>query len=194
MTDDLRARLNDMPTGELVEILQGHDLEQWRPEVFPLVEAILRERHVDVAAVKMSVPHPVEDETEFESLESVESFSAVLPANLCRMALQEAGIEAWLSTEHLAGVAPPLGFTLGVDVLVRPASAAAARAVIASLQDGTAAIPEEPEPCPRCQSLENERVPEEDAEPSVLAWARHGPPPAQSIWRRRCKSCGHEWE
>ena len=37
-------------------------------------------------------------------------------ASLFRMALGEAGIQAWLTTEHLAGVAPHLGLAVGVLV------------------------------------------------------------------------------
>ena len=44
MTDDLRGRLNVMATNELVAILECRDLDQWRPEAFPLVDAILKER------------------------------------------------------------------------------------------------------------------------------------------------------
>jgi len=44
VTDDLRNRLNAKLTSELVEILREQDPEEWRPEVFPLVEAILQER------------------------------------------------------------------------------------------------------------------------------------------------------
>ena len=34
MTDDLRGRLNAMETNELLAILQGVDLDEWRPEIF----------------------------------------------------------------------------------------------------------------------------------------------------------------
>ena len=43
MTDDLRARLEELPTGELLAALRDRDLEEWRPEAFPLIEAILAE-------------------------------------------------------------------------------------------------------------------------------------------------------
>src|SRR5262245_18701784 len=50
MDHGLRDRLDQMTTAELVEVLQRHDLEEWRPEVFPAIEEILQERGVDVAA------------------------------------------------------------------------------------------------------------------------------------------------
>ena len=58
MTDDLRGRLNAMATNELVAILQGRDLGEWRPEVFPVVEAILEERGVNPARARADGPHP----------------------------------------------------------------------------------------------------------------------------------------
>jgi hypothetical protein len=76
--------------------------------------------------------------------EAVATLGSALEANLCRMALAEAGIEAWLSTENLAGIAPPLGLTMGVDVLVRPESAAAARELLAAIRSGAAALPDDP--------------------------------------------------
>lgn len=58
MTDDLRGRLNAMATTELVAILQGRDLNEWRPEVFPLVDAILKERGENPARWQAYVSHP----------------------------------------------------------------------------------------------------------------------------------------
>ena len=51
MSTELRERLGLLPTEELVGILEGLDVEQWRPEVFPLVEGILRERGLDVTGM-----------------------------------------------------------------------------------------------------------------------------------------------
>ena len=144
MTDELRQELKAKQTGELVEILRNQDTEEWRPEVFPFVEAILRERGVNVEAVKAAGPLPA-DSVEFGALEAVASFTTALEANLCRMALVEAGIQAWLSTEHMAGVIPPLAASVGVDVLVRPDRAAAARELLADLDAGAASLPRESE-------------------------------------------------
>jgi len=52
--DELRSRLEAMATADLVEALKRWDLNEWRPEVFPIVESILRARGVDVAALKAS--------------------------------------------------------------------------------------------------------------------------------------------
>ena len=144
MTDELRKQLESQPTGELVEILRNQDTEEWRPEVFPLVEAILLARGVDVAAWKEAGP-PARDGVEFAPIESVATFSTTLEASLCRMALVESGIKAWLSTEHLVGVVPPLGAALGVDVLVRREDAGAAREVLADIDAGGATLKDDAE-------------------------------------------------
>jgi hypothetical protein len=143
MADDLHEQLEARSTGELVEILRNQDSEEWRPEVFPVVEAILRARGVDVAAVKTAGPL-AREQAEYAPLETVASFSSSLEANLCRMALVSAGIEAWLSTEHLLDIVPPLGIGIPVEVQVRPENAAAARALLADI-DAKAALPQEPE-------------------------------------------------
>jgi hypothetical protein len=193
MTDELRARLQAMSTPELVEILERRDAEQWRPEVFPLVEAILAERGVDrptAVASAVALEPPDEDET----LERVASLGSSLEANLCRMALQEAGIEAWLSTEHLGGIAPPLGVAVGLHVLVSSQRAAEAREVLAAVEAGAVEIPEESEICPRCSSPEAEHRRVTDRAMAVTAFLVTHVPLATGHWLWKCSQCGHEWE
>jgi putative signal transducing protein len=48
----LRDRLDAMTTAKLVDIVKRHELDEWRPEVFPIVESILEGRGVDVVALK----------------------------------------------------------------------------------------------------------------------------------------------
>lgn len=192
-SDELRDRLMAMSTRELVDILRERDAEEWRPEVFPLVEAILQDRGVDAAALQAGAAGPSEV-PRFEALESVASLGDSFRANLCRMALREAGIEAWLSNEHLAGVAPPLGLAIGIDVLVRPGNAASAREVLSDVERGAASIPEEPEACPGCGSSDTEHLRAPDRLSAISGWALTSTPLPTGIWRWRCKQCGHEWE
>jgi hypothetical protein len=51
VSTELSERLGLLSTGELVGILEGHDLEEWRPEVFPVIESILRDRGVDATGI-----------------------------------------------------------------------------------------------------------------------------------------------
>ena len=91
MTDDMRARLEQLATGELLRVLQDRDLDEWRPEAFPLIEAILAERHVDVPAALESL-RAAATYVDFEALVEVATFSTSVDAHLCRMALEEAEI------------------------------------------------------------------------------------------------------
>ena len=191
MPEDLRARLDALSDDQLVTIIQLRDLDEWRPEVFPVVEAILQERGVDLSAVPAREPT---ERLDYGALERVASFSGPLDASLRRMALEEAGIQAWLSTEHLAGIAPPLGIAIGVDLFVRPDLAESARAVLASLEAGDAALPLEPEPCPRCSSVETVSVEGKDRSSAISGWLLMDTPGPRSVWSWQCRACRHEWE
>ena len=193
MADDLRAQLDAMSTAELVAALRSRNVEEWRPEVFPLVEAILAERGVDVDRVKAAGAMELE-RTEYAPVESVASFSTALEANLCRMALEEAQIPAWLSTEYLADVAPHLGLAVGVDVLVRKDAADAARELLASIKKGAVALSSDVEACPKCQSGQTERVQTTDRGATIGAWIVAATPLPQHDWQWTCRSCGHQWE
>jgi hypothetical protein len=82
------------------------------------------------------------ERVEYGPLETVATFGDPIEANLCRMALGEGGIEAWLSTENLAGVHPPLGLVLGVGVMVRREDADAARELLDAVRRGAMETPE----------------------------------------------------
>jgi hypothetical protein len=192
MTDDLRGRLEAMPTPELIEILEERDVEQWRPEVFPLVEGILAERGVDPKGIVPTATEAAADED--GALESVASLGSNFEASFCKMALQEAGIEAWLSTEHLGGIAPPLGVAVGLNVLVRRREAAVAREVLAAVEAGAAELPEESEVCPKCSSTATERGREVDRGMAITAFLVTRVPLATGHWLWTCSQCGHEWE
>ncbi len=187
--NELRERLGEMGTDELVDALQQRDLDEWRPEVFPIMEEILRERGVAVPEPAAElVPGPV------GALVSVAQLPLAMNASLFRMALGEAGIQAWLSTEHLAGVAPHLGLAVGVDVLVREEDAAAAREVLASLESGAAEVPEEPQPCPACGSERTEHVEAAARFAAASGFLLAGTPLPRTAWHWHCPNCGHDWE
>ena len=140
MTDDMRARLEQLPTGELLAILRDRDREEWRPDAFPLVEAILRERGVDVPAALESL-RAAATYVDFEALTEIATFSTSVDAHLCRMALEEAEIPCWLFNDNLAGVHVPLGMAIGVSVRVRPEDADAAREILEAVRSGATAAP-----------------------------------------------------
>lgn len=131
-----------MPTGELLTILHERDLDEWRPEAFPLIEAILAERRVDVAAALESL-RAAATYVDFEALTEIATFGTSVDAHLCRMALEEAEISCWLFNDNLAGVHVPLGMAIGVSVRVRPEDAEGAREILEAVRSGATAAPED---------------------------------------------------
>ena len=192
MTDEMRARLEQLPTGELLAILRDRDDEEWRPEAFPLIEAILAERHVDVAAALQSL-NAAATYVDFEALVEVATFSTAVDAHLCRMALEEAEIPCWVFNDHLAGVHVPLAMVVGVSVRVRPEDADSAREILEAVRAGAAAAPEDPVPCPRCGTAAG-RERTTDRLSTIGAWAFVGTPAAQADWHYVCPACGERWD
>lgn len=142
--DDLRARLQELPTDELLAMLRDRDLEEWRPEAFPLAEAILAERHVDVTAALANLRAGTY--VDFEALTEIATFGTSVDAHLCRMALEEAGIDCWIFNDNLAGVHVPLAMVVGVSVRVRPEDEAAAREILDAVRSGATAAPDDDTP------------------------------------------------
>jgi hypothetical protein len=82
MTDELRARLDAMTTEALLEIVQRRDTDEWREEVFPIVEDLLRARGVDPTVV--SAGADTQEAYGPGDLTSVGTYSTALEANLSR--------------------------------------------------------------------------------------------------------------
>ena len=106
MTDDFRRHLDLMATEDLVAILRDHDLDEWRPEVFPIVESILQERGVDVAVVTASPlnregPEGVNEKCPEDASDLIEIADIHDPAMLPVVAsvLEQAGIEFFIRNE-----------------------------------------------------------------------------------------------
>lgn len=192
MSDDLRDRLDAMTSDELLEILAHRDADEWREEVFPIVEDLLRTRGVQPAIAR--APQEADEAPDRGALTSVGTFSTALDANLCKMALTESGIESWLPTEYLAGVSPNLGLAIGLDVLVRDEDVPRAREVLRELAEGGAALALDPEPCPSCNSTETEYVPQPDRANAIGGYFLAGMPRPAVQWRWLCHGCRQEWE
>jgi hypothetical protein len=192
MSDDLRDRLDAMSSDELLDILEQRDTDEWREEVFPIVEDLLRARGIQPAIARIAPP--AADAPDAGALTSVGTYSTALDANLCKMALTESGIEAWLPTEYLAGVSPNLGLAIGLDVLVRDEDAPRAREVLRDLAAGGAALSLDPELCPNCGSNETEYVPQPDRANAIGGYILAGMPRPAVQWRWVCDGCRQEWE
>lgn len=111
MSNELRSRLDRMTTAELVEVLRAHDLKEWRPEVFPLAESILRGRGVDVAALMARAPDrdAARGEQGRDSPDFVRVADLPNPAilTMARSLLEESGLQFFIkneSTQSLFGL------------------------------------------------------------------------------------------
>jgi hypothetical protein len=105
MDSDLRSRLDEKTTEELIELLTAHDLTEWRPEVFPVVESILRDRGVDVAAIKALPPRHdrslSDDSADFVKLLDLPD-PAMVP--VAKSLLEEAGVAFFIRNESTQGL------------------------------------------------------------------------------------------
>jgi hypothetical protein len=108
-----RQEMLGRPTDELLEILAERDEEEWSPEVFAIVEEALRGRGVrvdeELARLRAErAPAPA------AALVAVADFEAEHDADLCRLTLAQAGIEA--AVREVADPEPPA--TQAFEVLV----------------------------------------------------------------------------
>jgi hypothetical protein len=192
--DSIRRELAQRSTEDLAVILRDRDEEEWIPEVFGIVTSILETRGVSVADAVASAPVRAasgEDEGnpgDDEQLAMVARFFSPAVAHACRMALEEAGIEAWVLDES-AGAS--FGVGIGIEVRVRAQDLDAAHEILESAPAPASEMPPEvaEAPCPRCGSTQvTQTVADRDADapPSEEADG-YGP------WHYRCAACGHEW-
>ena len=144
MSDDLHGRLDAMGTEDLIEVLRHHDLDEWRPEVFPIVESILLRRGVDVPALKAAAEREraaaLEDPPPFERVMELAD-----PAGLAvaKSLLQEAGIPFFIKNEETQSLFGWGRLGTGYNVItgppvvmVDPARLDEARELLAALREG----------------------------------------------------------
>src|SRR5262245_39264049 len=98
--DEIRAALELRSSEELESILRNQDEEEWRPEVFAIVASILSARGVSTIDIAALGPEST-DTVEGQSLVTVGHFSTPFEAHSARIALESAGITAWVTDETL---------------------------------------------------------------------------------------------
>ena len=146
----LRNELEQRSSEELISILRNRDEEEWRPEVFEIVASILKGRGVSPDEVVAMGPEGV-DEVESAPTVTIAKFFSPAMAHASRMALEEAGIAAWVADEA-GGTLYSMG--IGARLQVRAGDEDAARAVLSAAPVSAEALPAdiaEP-PCPACGS------------------------------------------
>ena len=137
----VRRELEARPTEELVSILRNHDEQQWRPEVFEIVAAILAARGLSPADVVAMGPEGF-DVVEGQPLVTIGRYINPLEAQIHRMALEEADLAAWVSDESGGAM---FGVGVGSRLQVRAEDEAAARAVLEAAAVPASGLPAEPE-------------------------------------------------
>ncbi len=182
--DEIRQQLEPLNDNELVSILQEHDEEQWRPEVFDIVKSILKERGVspDVDS-GLSADEEVLDETAGLDLVTLAEYPSYVDAETDKLALEAEGLKAWIFNEH----DPFEGAVPGAQLQVRAQDMNAAMAILQSELVPSSDLPPEiaEPPCPKCGSREVT----ENAE--IVEAAESSAP--QQAWLYHCASCGHKW-
>ena len=148
--ETLRDEMERLTTEELVSILRNHDDQEWRPEAFAAAAAVLTSRGVSPTEAEALGPEGF-DVVESAPTVTLETLTSPADAQLLRMALQEAGINAWVTDETLGSM---YGVGIGSRLQVRAKDEAAAREILASTPATTGPLPPElAEPaCPACGS------------------------------------------
>jgi hypothetical protein len=126
--EQLRKELEQRSSEELISILRNHDEEEWRPEVFEVVALVLKDRGISPDEVIAMGPEGF-DVVESEPTVTIASSFGPPEAHASRMALEEAGIPAWVVDE--AG-GTMYGVGIGVRLQVRAKDESSAREVLSA--------------------------------------------------------------
>jgi hypothetical protein len=148
--EPIRREMEQRPTEELVSILRNRDEDEWRPEVFEIVASILQARGVSAHQVAALGPEGT-DVVESQPVVTVGRFLSPAVAHTARMALENAGLQAWIDDEAGGTLYGP---GIGARLQVFDADADAARAILAQEPVTADELPADlGEPaCPACGS------------------------------------------
>lgn len=174
--------LNDQ---ELLAIIREHDEEQWRPEVFDIVGAILKNRGVSPSSEEPETEEGIPAAIQSLDLVTVAYYFNEIDSEMDRMALEAKGLEAWTlnkyTPEHHMG---------RVALQVRAEDLTAAMAILESEPAFSSDLPDDiaAPPCPKCGSRE---ITEKSEVMEVLSSS--GSRSDKEVWLYRCSSCGYKW-
>jgi hypothetical protein len=182
--NELRARLEQHATDELLAILRERNEDEWRPEVFGIVASILADRGVSVSEMAVSTN---ESETDDQpALVTIASFPSPGEAEVARMTLEGAGLGAWV----VGSTAGPLDNS---RLQVRTQDEQAAREVLESVPASSGDLPPEiaEPPCRRCGANSVRPVHELLESGSPHYNGTDGRPAPR--WLYVCDACGDTW-
>jgi hypothetical protein len=138
-TETVRLELEQKSSDELISILRNRDEEEWSPEVFDVVAAMLKERGISPEEVVAMGPEGY-DAVESAPTVTIATFFSPAEAHALRMALEEAGIPAWVADE--AG-GTSFGVGVGARLQVRAVDEEAARQILVAAPVATEPSEEE---------------------------------------------------
>jgi len=172
--DELKAALDERPTSQLISILRNRNEDEWKPEVFPIVESLLVERGIGPVSSGSTQSDPV---TVIED-----------QAHILRSALDSAGIKAWVTDESTGST---YGVAVGTRVRVRQEDEDAAHDLLQALEEAPPVLPPDlaAPACPKCGAL-GARQSSELIEGSNEAG---GNPRLHRSWYYDCIECLHRW-
>jgi hypothetical protein len=107
-TESLTKELHKRTTEELIAILRNRDEEEWQPEVFKIVASVLKDRGILPDEVIAMGPEGV-DVVESKPTVTIAQFFSPAEAHASRMALEEAGLAAWV-TDEAGGTIYSIGY------------------------------------------------------------------------------------
>jgi len=182
--EQIKIELGRRSSEELVSILRNHDEEEWRPEVFEVVAQLLTERGISPDDVIAMGPEGV-DVVESEPTLTIANFFSPPEAHAARMALEDAGIPAWVIDEVGGTI---YGVGIGSRLQVRAKDLATAREVLSAAPVPGEDLPPElaEPPCPACGSrnVASEAWVDEDG-----GWPR-----GRRKWYYVCEDCDEAWQ
>ncbi len=192
MTDNdaIRSHLEMLSDDELAAILLDRDEDQWHPEVFDIVAAILESRGVSTRELIARAEADSEKEEESaafpQNLRVVAKYLDPLEAHADRLALEQSGLKAWVTGEGDSAEG------IGSELKVRPEDWAAAMDLLeAPPVSPSEMAAESGVQCPRCGSRDVDEEEEDlevlDAAASSLSSSR------RQMWLYRCAQCKHAW-
>jgi hypothetical protein len=124
-TETVRLELEQKSSDELISILRNRDEEEWNPEAFAVVAELLKARGIPPEEIAALGPEGY-DAVESAPTVTIARFFSPAEAHGLRMALEEAGIPAWVVDE---GLATSFGVGVGARVQVRVTDEESARQI-----------------------------------------------------------------
>jgi hypothetical protein len=185
--DELKASLEARSTDDLTSILEGRDEEEWRPEVFGLVESILKARGAGIPVGAKTHSYS-EDVIEDRPLVTVGKYFSSVEAHAGRSILESAGLEAWVADETLGSI---YGVGVGVRLRVRGRDESSARELLAAAELAPAELPPglAAPSCPSCGAGGAIQTSDLMEGPDPLG----GNAKLRRFWFYDCQVCGHRW-